>query len=39
MLTEIAAAESSATAAAASRHVELATLYARQLRGAAADAR
>jgi hypothetical protein len=35
MLTEIAAAQSSASAVAASRHVELATLYARQLRAAA----
>jgi hypothetical protein len=32
MLTEIAAAEGSASAVAASRHVELATLYARHLR-------
>ena len=32
MLTEIAAAEGSASAVAASRHVELANLYARQLR-------
>jgi hypothetical protein len=34
MLTEIGAAECSSTAAAASRHVELATLYARRLRDA-----
>jgi hypothetical protein len=35
MLSEIAAAEGSASAVAASRHVELATLYARQLRPSA----
>jgi hypothetical protein len=35
MLNEIAAAEGSASAVAASRHVELATLYARQLRASA----
>jgi hypothetical protein len=35
MLSEIAAAEGSASAVAASRHVELATLYARQLRASA----
>jgi hypothetical protein len=34
MLNEIAAAEGSASAVAASRHVELATLYARHLRSA-----
>lgn len=36
MLAEIAAAEFSATALVASRHVELAILYARELRGARA---
>jgi hypothetical protein len=35
MLSEIEAAESSASAVAASRHVQLATLYARELRSAA----
>jgi hypothetical protein len=35
MLTEIAAAEGSASAVAASRHVQLATLYARHLRSPA----
>ncbi|HEX9946901.1 MAG TPA: hypothetical protein VGA98_05105 [Allosphingosinicella sp.] len=37
MLIEIGAAECSATAVAASRHVELATLYARRLRDAASQ--
>jgi hypothetical protein len=35
MLSELAAAEGSASAVAASRHVQLATLYARQLRAPA----
>lgn len=39
MLTEIGAAECSATVVAASRHVELATLYARRLRGSGSQLR